>query len=162
MDGVTEVGADARLEQEPGEKLFAAAGQKVSEEMIKATGRRWSTAIPGTGDRGAGAAAGNVYPIFQGALRPSPGVVLPRISRVRVPSHSAPRFSSQVPAALGSAPYHRGLITATIDGRPRTLTTPANRTLLDLLRDDLGLLGTKCGCESASAAPAPSCSMASR
>ena len=29
--------------EKPGEKLFAAAGQKVSEEMIKATGRRWST-----------------------------------------------------------------------------------------------------------------------
>jgi carbon-monoxide dehydrogenase small subunit len=27
------------------------------------------------------------------------------------------------------------------------LTIPANRTLLDLLRDHLGLLGTKCGCE---------------
>jgi carbon-monoxide dehydrogenase small subunit len=39
------------------------------------------------------------------------------------------------------------LITATINGRSRTLTIPANRTLLDLLRDHLGLLGTKCGCE---------------
>ena len=29
--------------EKPGEKLFAAAGQKVSEEMIKVTGRRWST-----------------------------------------------------------------------------------------------------------------------
>jgi carbon-monoxide dehydrogenase medium subunit/xanthine dehydrogenase FAD-binding subunit len=29
--------------QKPEAKLFAAAGQKVSEEMIKATGRRWST-----------------------------------------------------------------------------------------------------------------------
>ena len=29
--------------QKPAAKLFAAAGQKVSEEMIKATGRRWST-----------------------------------------------------------------------------------------------------------------------
>ena len=29
--------------EKPAAKLFAAAGQKVSEEMIKATGRRWST-----------------------------------------------------------------------------------------------------------------------
>ena len=29
--------------EKPGEKLFAAAGKKVADEMIKATGRRWST-----------------------------------------------------------------------------------------------------------------------
>jgi CO/xanthine dehydrogenase FAD-binding subunit len=29
--------------EKPSQNLFAAAGQKVSEEMIKATGRRWST-----------------------------------------------------------------------------------------------------------------------
>jgi carbon-monoxide dehydrogenase small subunit len=38
-------------------------------------------------------------------------------------------------------------ITTKVNGRSQTLTVPANRTLLDLLRDDLGLLGTKCGCE---------------
>jgi carbon-monoxide dehydrogenase medium subunit/xanthine dehydrogenase FAD-binding subunit len=31
------------LGEKPAAKLFAAAGQEVSEEMIKATGRRWST-----------------------------------------------------------------------------------------------------------------------
>ncbi len=31
------------LGEKPSEKLFTAAGQKVSEEMIKETGRRWST-----------------------------------------------------------------------------------------------------------------------
>ncbi|MCX6893148.1 MAG: FAD binding domain-containing protein [Verrucomicrobia bacterium] len=31
------------LGEMPGEPLFASAGRKVSEEMIKATGRRWST-----------------------------------------------------------------------------------------------------------------------
>jgi carbon-monoxide dehydrogenase small subunit len=38
-------------------------------------------------------------------------------------------------------------ISATINGRVRKLLIPANRTLLEVLRDDLGLTGTKCGCE---------------
>jgi carbon-monoxide dehydrogenase small subunit len=39
------------------------------------------------------------------------------------------------------------LVTATINGRSRTLEIAPNRTLLDILRDDLGLTGTKRGCE---------------
>ncbi len=37
-------------------------------------------------------------------------------------------------------------ITMTINGVPRTIRTPPDRRLLDLLRDDLGLTGTKEGC----------------
>ncbi|HTD79512.1 MAG TPA: (2Fe-2S)-binding protein, partial [Chloroflexota bacterium] len=33
-----------------------------------------------------------------------------------------------------------------LNGQPRTVTVPANRLLLHLLRDDLGLTGTKEGC----------------
>ena len=35
----------------------------------------------------------------------------------------------------------------TINGRAHTLTVSTHRTLLEVLRDDLGLTGTKCGCE---------------
>ena len=38
-------------------------------------------------------------------------------------------------------------ITFSVNGRPRTVVTLPNRTLLEILRDDLGLTGTKCGCE---------------
>ena len=34
----------------------------------------------------------------------------------------------------------------TVNGQPRTTETPAHWTVLDLLRDGLGLLGTKYGC----------------
>ncbi len=34
----------------------------------------------------------------------------------------------------------------TVNGQPRTVTTDADRPLLDVLREDLQLLGTKCGC----------------
>ena len=44
-------------------------------------------------------------------------------------------------------PASEAQIPTTINGRAHTLTIPANSTLLDLLRDHLGLLGTKCGCE---------------
>ena len=38
-------------------------------------------------------------------------------------------------------------ITTTINGRGYSLSISPNQTLLDLLRDELGLTGTKCGCE---------------
>jgi carbon-monoxide dehydrogenase small subunit len=34
----------------------------------------------------------------------------------------------------------------TVNGQPRTVTVPSNRLLLHLLRDDLGMTGTKEGC----------------
>jgi len=34
----------------------------------------------------------------------------------------------------------------TINGEPKVIAVPANRLLIDLLRDDLGLTGTKEGC----------------
>ena len=38
-------------------------------------------------------------------------------------------------------------VTLTINGEKRLMQVPAGRTLLELLRDDLGLTGTKCGCD---------------
>lgn len=38
-------------------------------------------------------------------------------------------------------------IKTTINGRLYQLSIPPNQTLLELLRDELGLTGTKCGCE---------------
>ena len=38
-------------------------------------------------------------------------------------------------------------VKTTINGRPCSLSIHPNQTLLELLRDDLGLTGTKCGCE---------------
>lgn len=37
-------------------------------------------------------------------------------------------------------------ITFSVNGRPATLTTDPDRPLLEVLREDLGLTGTKCGC----------------
>jgi xanthine dehydrogenase iron-sulfur cluster and FAD-binding subunit A len=125
--------------QKPMEKLFAAAGQKVSAEMVKATGRRWSTEYK--------------EPVIAVLVRRA----LEQCTTVgrAVPSatqHSAKtrtlRSISHERGALGTArPTTELAITTTINGRSHTLTTAANRTLLDLLRDQLGLLGTKCGCE---------------
>ena len=38
-------------------------------------------------------------------------------------------------------------VTLTINGEKRLMRVPAGRTLLELLREDLGLTGTKCGCD---------------
>lgn len=39
-------------------------------------------------------------------------------------------------------------ITLTVNGRPEKLTLATHRTLLDVLREDLGLTGAKRGCEA--------------
>ena len=50
-------------------------------------------------------------------------------------------------AQRSARPARKLSITTTVNGGTHHLTIPANLTLLDLLRDQLGLLGTKCGCE---------------
>lgn len=40
------------------------------------------------------------------------------------------------------------LVKLTVDGEAYDLSIPANRTLLDVLRDELGLTGSKRGCDS--------------
>jgi xanthine dehydrogenase iron-sulfur cluster and FAD-binding subunit A len=136
------------LGEKPGVKLFAAVGHKVSEEMIKATGRRWSTEYKEPviavlvrraleqcalgAPRAPSAQAG-------GALRRAP-----RFSKL---PGSAPASRTSDAAQRSARPTAETCITTTINGRPYALRVPANTTLLDLLRDHLGLTGTKCGCE---------------
>ena len=40
----------------------------------------------------------------------------------------------------------RKSITLTVNGRPYAVEVDPSRTLVEVLRDDLGLMGTKCGC----------------
>src|ERR1017187_4188475 len=136
--------------QKPGAKLFAATGQKVSEEMIKVTGRRWSTeykepVIAVLVRRALEHCASKVGQCVSPA---QPAEKASRRRQARRPALRFPRADSQSQSAGRNAEGSREChITTTINGRSHTLTTPANRTLLDLLRDQLGLLGTKCGCE---------------
>ncbi len=51
-------------------------------------------------------------------------------------------------------------LTLTINGERHEILTEPHRTLLDVLRTDLGLTGTKENCLGRSAACAPSCSTA--
>lgn len=44
------------------------------------------------------------------------------------------------------APESQVTVTTTVNGEARTFTVPAHRTLLDALRNDLGLTGTKSSC----------------
>jgi xanthine dehydrogenase iron-sulfur cluster and FAD-binding subunit A len=123
--------------EKPSAKLFAAAGQKVSEEMIKATGRRWSTEYKEP----------VIAVLARRALEECVANVLPNSSAPAKVGRAVPSAPCR-PGALGTArPTTDVPITTAINGRPHTLTVPANATLLDLLRDRLGLAGTKCGCE---------------
>ena len=124
----------------PGEKLFAAAGQKVSEEMIKATGRRWSTEYKEP------VIAVLVRRALQecatGALKESPA----GRAELCTPASTKPPLRGGV-SQRSARPTLAVRISTTINGRLQTLSVPARLSLLDLLRDHLGLTGTKCGCE---------------
>jgi xanthine dehydrogenase iron-sulfur cluster and FAD-binding subunit A len=122
--------------QKPGKKLFVAAGQKVSEEMIKATGRRWSTEYKEP----------VIAVLVRRALEQCASKVGQRVSPAQSAGTISRKGQARPPAPLSEA-SRECRITTTINGRSHALTIPANRTLLDLLRDDLGLPGTKCGCE---------------
>ena len=123
------------LGEMPGEPLFASAGRKVSEEMIKATGRRWSTEYK--------------EPVIAVLVSRALEQCVPKVGQCVPPAlpnkHISAKGQAGRPALLSPSP--ECVITATINGRPLTLTVPANMNLLDLLRDRLGLPGTKCGCE---------------
>jgi xanthine dehydrogenase iron-sulfur cluster and FAD-binding subunit A len=138
------------LAQKPNAKLFAAAGQKVSEEMIKATGRRWSTEYK--------------EPVIAVLVRRALEQCASKVGQGVSPAQSAEKGSARRQAGRAALRSARAdsrsqfvgrdgkvsrecRITTTINGRSHTLTISANRTLLDLLRDEMGLLGTKCGCE---------------
>jgi carbon-monoxide dehydrogenase medium subunit len=125
--------------QKPGDKLFAAAGAKVAEEMIKATGRRWSTEYKEP----------VIAALVKRALQRCVAGSAPKSAAPAQTVGSARRADhSPVHGAQRSArPTSEAHIRTTINGRAYALTVPANTTLLDLLRDHLGLAGTKCGCE---------------
>jgi xanthine dehydrogenase iron-sulfur cluster and FAD-binding subunit A len=138
------------LGEKPAAKLFATAGQKVSEEMIKATGRRWSTeykepvlaVLVRRALEQCALEVGQCVPPAQSAKK-----TLSRGQAKRATLRSAPAGSRSLSASREGEAARECHITTTINGRSQNLSIPANRTLLDLLRDQLGLLGTKCGCE---------------
>jgi len=128
--------------EKPGAQLFAAAGQKVSEQMIKETGRRWSTEYKEP----------VIAVLVRRALEQCAGTPLPspkqETTLAPASGEEGRGEGAQRRSRTGTASASRECtIATTINGRAHTLTIPANRTLLDLLRDRLGLTGTKCGCE---------------
>jgi carbon-monoxide dehydrogenase medium subunit len=125
------------LGEKPGQKLFAAAGKRVAEEMIKASGRRWSTEYKEP----------VIAVLVRRALEACASRATQGVSPVRSKGEVARRGDAECVALRSRTPTSECRITTTINGRSHNLTIPANCTLLDLLRDHLGLLGTKCGCE---------------
>ncbi|MGZ5503569.1 MAG: FAD binding domain-containing protein [Chthoniobacterales bacterium] len=119
------------------EKLFTAAGQKVSEAMIRETGRRWSTEYKEP----------VLAVLVRRALeRCASGADLSSDLFAAKPAQPARSVSKKNRDGSGKASKEY-VVTTTINGRSHTISIPSHRTLLDLLRDDLGLAGTKCGCE---------------
>ncbi len=118
----------------PSDGLFRAAGKKVAEVMIQQTGRRWSTEYK--------------EPVIAVLVRRaldqciSPDTTT---DRTAMSGDTKPERRPQIFPA--SSANRLSTIRVTINGKIRIVTVPANRTLLRMLREDLGFTGTKCGCE---------------
>ena len=56
---------------------------------------------------------------------------------------------ASVSEASERAPAASRRVTVVVNGLPREVTVPARRTLAEMLREDLGLTGTKIGCNRA-------------
>lgn len=132
------------LGEKPSAKLFAAAGERVAAEMVKETGRRWSTEYKEP----------VLAVLVRRALEQCASTVS-RKPRSEAVQSAAPR-PVQNHSQASTCPSRRLVqsrvaaqvaLSATINGRAYNLSVPADRTLLDLLREQLGLTGTKCGCE---------------
>jgi xanthine dehydrogenase iron-sulfur cluster and FAD-binding subunit A len=124
--------------EKPAADLFAAVGRRVSAEMIRETGRRWSTEYK--------------EPVLAVLVRRvlEQCAVAP-VSRPASSSSTGTTEGGESVAPKGGRRKARASrecpVTVTINGRAHTLTIPARRTLLEVLRNDLGLTGTKGGCE---------------
>ena len=124
--------------EKPAPRLFAAAGREVAEQMIKETGRRWSTdykePVIAVLVRRALEQCASAFEAPAGVSAP-PG------------TGYEPRTAPSRGEGGGNPPATECNLVAAINGRTVSLTVPAGLTLLELLRDQLGLTGTKCGCE---------------
>jgi carbon-monoxide dehydrogenase small subunit len=106
--------------------------------MIKETGRRWSTEY-----KEPVLAALVRRALEQCAFAPaSPPAASLSSGTTDERKSVSPKGRKRKARASRESP-----VTATINGRAHTLSIPTHRTLLEVLRDDLGLTGTKCGCE---------------
>ncbi|MFO7653598.1 MAG: FAD binding domain-containing protein [Candidatus Krumholzibacteriia bacterium] len=127
--------------------VMAAAGRRLAEEMVRITGRRWSTpykepVAASLLERALQAAAESIEAaIGRGTPSSLPERPFPPAG-VRPPAPGDPAVSSLRP---GSG--HDAGVAFVLNGRLVHVTAPPQATLLQVLRDELLLTGTKCGCE---------------
>jgi carbon-monoxide dehydrogenase medium subunit len=125
----------------PSRELFAAAGRAAAGAMVARTGRRWSTEYKEP----------VIAELVRRALELS--AAPPRAAEPSAPKRAATgKDESRKPAVRHSngrngTPSREETFSATVNGTLRTFQLVPNQTLLELLRDGLGLTGTKCGCE---------------
>jgi xanthine dehydrogenase iron-sulfur cluster and FAD-binding subunit A len=118
----------------PSKSLFAAVGKRVSEMMIECTGRRWSTEYK--------------EPVLAILVRRALEQCIAPVERLSMKVNGCAEVAERkIPVAVTQSVQQECSIKVTINRRVHTLRVPARRTLLELLRTDLGLTGTKCGCE---------------
>ncbi len=126
------------------EALAAEAGEALSARVVRETGYRWSTPYK---ERVMAA-------LCRRAILQAAGLETVKSTRstlqwvqgqVTGAFESAEGASSQTAGGLAEAGMIR--VRFSVNGEPREIETEANRTLVEVLREDLHLTGTKVGCE---------------
>ena len=123
------------LGQTPSQELFEQAGHWAAEEMIGVTGRRWSTEFKEP------ALAAMVTRALDRVFLPD-SVEKPHSAKIS----DLPVYPVTQSPCLPVTIEGRGQMEFTLNGRSVSIEAPADASLLAVLRDHLGLTGTKEGC----------------
>jgi carbon-monoxide dehydrogenase small subunit len=135
---------ESLLGRAPSAELFHEAGEMAAAEMVRQAGRRWSStykepALAALVTRGLTQVFDGQEPRQEPSQEPRQGAGDTRPLPAAVESRAWPKPQPIVVEGQGK-------IELTLNGRQISAGVPANTRLIDLLRDQLGLTGTKEGC----------------
>jgi xanthine dehydrogenase iron-sulfur cluster and FAD-binding subunit A len=130
----------------PDELLFAEAGRAATAEMRRLAGRRWSSEFKEPALANMVARALSI--VF--ASDPSTSMLAqtshPRTGRAAPGTRGTPAALEGIGSAGSQVPVSEITFHLMLNGQPVSVQAPVDATLLTLLRDHLGLTGTKEGC----------------
>jgi xanthine dehydrogenase iron-sulfur cluster and FAD-binding subunit A len=130
----------------PDERLIAETGRATAAEMRRLAGRRWSSEFKEPALAAMVVRALSIVFTGDPSARMSAQAPLRRPRRAAPEAGKAPTAPDTVSSPGSQVAGFEITVHLTLNGQPVSVQAPADTTLLTLLRDHLGLMGTKEGC----------------
>ena len=132
--------------QAPNEPLIAEAGRAAAAEMRRLAGRRWSSEFKEPALAAMVARALSLVFSSSPSTKMGAQASIPKTRRAAPEAGRTPTAVDGISSAGSAVPASEITVHLTLNGQPVSVRAPADATLLTLLRDHLGLTGTKEGC----------------